>query len=176
MNCDMLYAARRPLYAATTARQRAAGNGRFSLLQIDVEVEESETSENQTQSFVIHNNHDMEEKGIVFRDCLPLEPRFPMPAAEGPSPRRCPLQEAVVPKRCPLPRRWSLDSEALVGDNQGEQPRATIPFSSMSWFSLLQIDVDVEESDTSENPMQSFEIHDIVWRRTQLLAVIIYII
>ena len=24
-------------------------------------------------------NHDMEEKGIVGRDCLPLEPRFPLP-------------------------------------------------------------------------------------------------
>ena len=23
-------------------------------------------------------NHDMEEKGIVARDCLPLEPRFPL--------------------------------------------------------------------------------------------------
>ncbi|CAL8337424.1 unnamed protein product [Boreogadus saida] len=24
-------------------------------------------------------NHDMEEKGIVGRECLPLEPRFPLP-------------------------------------------------------------------------------------------------
>ena len=36
----------------------------------------------------------------------------------------------------------------------------------MSRFSLLQIDVEVEEPETSENPTQSFEI--------QLLAVIIY--
>ena len=43
-------------------------------------------------------NYDMEEKGIVARDCLPLEPRFPLPrdhrrgtTAEGPPPRRCPL-------------------------------------------------------------------------------------
>jgi hypothetical protein len=43
----------------------------------------------------------------------------------------------------------------------------------MSWFSLLQIDVDVEEPETSENPTQSFEIYNIVWR---LSAVIIYII
>ena len=48
--------------------------------------------------------------------------------------------------------------------------------ASMSRFSLLQIDVDVEEPETSVNPTQSFEIHDIIWRRTQLLAVIIYII
>ena len=46
----------------------------------------------------------------------------------------------------------------------------------MSRFSLLQIDVEVEEQETSENPTQSFEIHDIVWRRIQLLAMIIYII
>ena len=77
-----------------------------------------------------------------------------------------------MPKRYPLPRRWSLGSEAAAGDNRGQQSRATIPFSSMSWFSLLQIDVDVEEPETSENPTQSFEIHNIVWRRTQLLAVI----
>ena len=43
-------------------------------------------------------------------------------------------------------------------------------------FSLLQIDVEVEEPETSENPTQSFEIYNIIWRRTQLLVVIIYII
>ncbi|CAL8387580.1 unnamed protein product [Boreogadus saida] len=42
-------------------------------------------------------NQDMEEKGIVAHDCLQLEPRFPLPAIEGPQPRHCPLQEAVVP-------------------------------------------------------------------------------
>ncbi|CAL8370459.1 unnamed protein product [Boreogadus saida] len=36
-------------------------------------------------------NHDMEEKGIVARDCLPLEPRFPLPAAHCPLLRRCSL-------------------------------------------------------------------------------------
>ena len=41
---------------------------------------------------------------------------------------------------------------------------------------LLQIDVEVEEPETSENPTGSFEIRNIVWRLTQLLAVIIYII
>ena len=43
----------------------------------------------------------------------------------------------------------------------------------MSWFRLLQIDVDVEEP---ENPTQSFKIQNIVSRHTQLLAVIIYMI
>ncbi|CAL8339393.1 unnamed protein product [Boreogadus saida] len=68
-----------------------------------------------------------------------------LPAAEGPPSQRCPLQEAVVLKRCPLPSWWSLGSDAPAGDNRGQKSQATIPFSSMSWFSLLQIDVDVEE-------------------------------
>ena len=87
-------------------------------------------------------NNDMEVKGIVGSKCLPLE----LPAAEGPPPRRCPLQEVVVPKPFPLPKRWSLGSEKR--GSSGNQSRATIPFSSMSWFSLLQIDVDVEQPDT----------------------------
>ena len=39
-----------------------------------------------------------------------------------------------------------------------------------------QIDVKVEEPETLQNPTKSFVIHNIVWRRTQLLAVIICII
>ena len=93
-------------------------------------------------------NYDMEEKGIVGRECLPLEPRFPLPRDRCRGTTASTLQEAEVPKRCP----------------------ATIPFSSMSWFSLLQMNV--EEPETSENPTKSFVIHNIVWRRTQLLAVI----
>ena len=59
----------------------------------------------------------------------------------------------------------------------GRRPtRSALPFSSMSRFSLLQIDVEVEEPETSENPTQSLEVHNIVWSRTQILAVIIYII
>ena len=52
----------------------------------------------------------------------------------------------------------------------GRQARATIPFSSMSQLCLLQVNVKVEASETSENPTQSFVIHNIVWRRTQLLC------
>ena len=40
--------------------------------------------------------------------------------------------------------------------------------------SVLQIDVEVEEPETSENLTQSFEIHYIFWRHTRLLAVKIY--
>ena len=40
-----------------------------------------------------------------------------------------------------------------------------------AWFSLLQIDVKVEEPETSQNPTKSLVIHNIVWRITQLLAV-----
>ena len=110
-------------------------------------------------------NHDMEEKGIVARKCLPLEPRFPLPRDHRLGAACCRRRWCL--KRCPLPRWWSLlGSEAPAEDNRGQQSRATIPFSSMSWFSLLQIDVDVEEPETSENPTQSFEINNIVWRRT----------
>ena len=55
-------------------------------------------------------------------------------------------------------------------------PRHHRPVSSMSQFGLLQIDVEVEGPEMSENPTQSFEIHNIVWRHTQLLAVILYLI
>ena len=68
--------------------------------------------------------------------------------------------EAVVPKRCPLPA-----AEAVVPRQREEGLKKTIPFSSMPWFSLLQIDVDMEKPQTTENPTQSFEIHNIVWRR-----------
>ncbi|CAL8252742.1 unnamed protein product [Boreogadus saida] len=89
------------------------------------------------KTFIQNMNHDIEEKGIVGRECLPLEPRFPLPMDRCRGTTASALQEAEVPKRCP----------------------ATIPFSSM--FSLLQIDVDVEEPGTSENPTRSFEIHNI---------------
>ena len=41
---------------------------------------------------------------------------------------------------------------------------------------LLQVDEDVVEPEASQNPTQSFESHNIVWRRTQLLALIICIL
>ena len=69
--------------------------------------------------------------------------------------------EAVVPRQ-----------RGSGGDNRGQQSLSP----SMTRFSLLQIDVeDLEDLETSEN-QTSFEIHNIVWRRTHLLAVIIYII
>ena len=85
-------------------------------------------------------NHDMEGIEIVACDCLPMSPasRSPLPA---------PAAEGSPPRRCLLPRRWTLGSEAPAGNNRGQQSRATIPFSSMSWFSLLQIEV--EEPETS---------------------------
>ena len=49
---------------------------------------------------------------------------------------------------CPLPA-----AEAVVPQQRAVGlRRATIPFSSMSQFSLLQIDVDVEEPETSGEP------------------------
>ncbi|CAL8341163.1 unnamed protein product [Boreogadus saida] len=86
-------------------------------------------------------NHDMEEKGVV-----PTIVSRRSPAArfrETPPPRRCalPASETVLPRQ---------------RGSGGRQLRATIP-SSMSRFSLLQIDVEAEEPETSET--QLFEIH-----------------
>ena len=72
-------------------------------------------------------NRDIEEKGVVALDCLPPE-------------TRC----LVVPRQRAAPRL------APVGDNHGPQSRATIPFSSMSQFSLFQIELEVEEPDVGE--------------------------
>ena len=70
----------------------------------------------------------MKEKGIFARDWLPPEPRCLLPTSE-----------AVLP--------WQRGSG-------GRQSGATTPFSSMSLISLLQIDVELEEPETSENPTQ----------------------
>ena len=60
-------------------------------------------------------------------------------------------------------------SRAPAGYNCGQQFLLHVEVQS-----VLQIYVEVEEPVTSENPTQSFEIHYIFRRRTQLLAVIIY--
>ena len=78
-------------------------------------------------------NCDTEEKGIVALDYQPPEPRCPLPTADTPPPCGTTGQG-----------RWCLGSGAPAVDNRGPQSRATIPFSSMSRFSLLQIDVEVE--------------------------------
>ncbi|CAL8337563.1 unnamed protein product [Boreogadus saida] len=39
-------------------------------------------------------NHDMEEKGIVGRECLPLEPHFPLPSDRCQGTTASALQEA----------------------------------------------------------------------------------
>ena len=51
-------------------------------------------------------------------------------------------------------------------------PGSGQPAAGSARFSRLQ----VEEPETSQNPTKSFVIPNIVWRRTQLLAVIICII
>ena len=98
-------------------------------------------------------NCNMEEKGIVAHDCLPPESRCPPLAATRHHHRKAPPPGSGQPAAGS--RQWAAGSARV---------------------SLLQIDVEVEELETSENPTQSFVIHNIVWRRTQLLAVIICII
>ena len=92
-------------------------------------------------------NRDMEEKGIVARDCLPPEPR------------------------CPPPRGTTTAKHQRPAAGSGQQAAGSGQRAVQS-----QIDVEVEEPEKSENPTLSFVIHNIVWRGTQLLAVIICII
>ena len=47
-------------------------------------------------------------------------------------------------------------------------PGSGQPAAGSARFSLLQIDVKVEEPERSQNPTKTFVIHNIVWRRTQL--------
>jgi hypothetical protein len=105
-------------------------------------------------------NQDMEETGIVARDCLPLEPRFPLPAAEGPPPRRCPLPaaEGPPPRRCPLPaaegpppRRCPLPAAEAA---RLRREKSAVNNRRQQFLSppcrLPQIDVNVEETDVGE--------------------------
>ena len=102
-------------------------------------------------------NSDMEEEGIVASDLGGGASALPAACFRGGG-------------------AWAEGSGAPAGENPVQQSRATIPFFSMSRFSLLQIDLEVEEPETSDNPTQSLEIHNIVWRRRWHLALIIYII
>ena len=70
-------------------------------------------------------NHDMEEKEIVARDCLPLEPRCQLPTAEGPPPRGTTAAVRWCPgvACCPLPRQWCLSRGAPAGDHRSQHRR-----------------------------------------------------
>ncbi|CAL8322540.1 unnamed protein product [Boreogadus saida] len=92
-----------------------------------------------------YKNHDMEEKGMLASKVSRLSRASRLSAAGGGGALVLTAAEAVVSRQ---------------RGSGGRQPRSTIPFSSMSWFSLLQ--VDVEEPETSENPTRSFEIHNII--------------
>ena len=68
-------------------------------------------------------------------------------------------------------------SVAPAGDNPGATTAGNNPF--LLYFadqSVLNIDMEVEEPEASENPTQSFEIHNDIRRHKQLLTLIIYII
>ena len=79
-------------------------------------------------------------------------------------------------------RNFGFDSLKDMNCNMPPVARGTTaakhhrPAAGSTRFSLFQIEVEVEEPETSENPTKSFGIHNIVWRRTQVLAVIICII
>ncbi|CAL8339956.1 unnamed protein product [Boreogadus saida] len=89
MNCDMPPVAARHHRPAAGSRQQAAcgsvdfsgqpaaGSARFSRLQVDIsaKVENELGGRNFGFDSLKNMNHDMEEKGIVGGECLPLEPR-----------------------------------------------------------------------------------------------------
>ncbi|CAL8340873.1 unnamed protein product [Boreogadus saida] len=54
-------------------------------------------------------NHDMEEKGIVARDCLPLEPRYGRTTASA-----LPTAEAVVPLAARLRRETITGNDPFL--------------------------------------------------------------
>ena len=64
----------------------------------------------------------------------------------------------------------------MVEKELGPSPGSGQPAAGSARFSRLQVDVKVEEPETSEKPTKSFVIQNIAWRRTQLLAGIICII
>ena len=94
---------------------------------------------------------DSRKSGIVAHDCCP-----------GLSPPQSSFH--------PIPPRVSLWK---YRDSENGNNTLLLHFVVQS---VLQIDVEVEEPDTSENLTQSFEIQNIIRRRTQLLPAIIYII
>ncbi|CAL8250008.1 unnamed protein product [Boreogadus saida] len=72
-------------------------------------------------------------------------------------------EKGIVAYDCLPPEPRCRGTNASAAGSAEAPRRATIPFPSMSLFSLLQIDVEVEEPETSEKPTQSFEIHNISW-------------
>ena len=66
-----------------------------------------------------------------------------------------------------------VDRDCVPPEPAVEAPLPRQRAAGNAWVGLLQIDGEVEEPETSENLTQSFEIHNIVCRRIQLLAVII---
>ncbi|CAL8237537.1 unnamed protein product [Boreogadus saida] len=88
-------------------------------------------------------NHDMEEKGIVARNCLPLEPRFPLPRDHRLGAARC-------------RRRWCLSAARCRGGGPSAARLRRETFFRFMWIWKNQR--------RSENMTLSFEIHNIVWR------------
>ncbi|CAL8370804.1 unnamed protein product [Boreogadus saida] len=78
MNCDMPpVAARHDRPAAGSRQQAARGSVDFRLVLgvISAKVENELGGRNFGFDSLKNMNHDMEEKGIVGGECLPLEPR-----------------------------------------------------------------------------------------------------
>ncbi|CAL8379100.1 unnamed protein product [Boreogadus saida] len=70
------------------------------IVSIEAKVEKELEENNFGFDCLKYMNHDMEEKGIVSRDCLPPEPGAPPPAAEAPPPGAPPPRAGGAPKGC----------------------------------------------------------------------------
>ena len=93
-----------------------------------------------------------------------------LPSPSCPLPN--PLQRAVepeLPAAKPVveapPRVWQRAARA-AGSGQLGLGSGQLGLLHVEVQSVLQIDVELEEPEMSENPTQSFEIHYIFWRRT----------
>ena len=85
--------------------------------------------------------------------------------------------ESLKYMNCDIEETGIFSRRSLAAHCRGAAPQRSTTArqraAGNAWVGLLQIDGEVEEPETSENLTQSFEIHNIVCRRIQLLAVII---
>ena len=63
-------------------------------------------------------------------------------------------------------RNFGFDSLRPAAHCREAPPPQSTTARQRAASGLLQIDVEVEEPETSENPTLSFVIHNIIWRRT----------
>ena len=112
-------------------------------------------------------NSDMEEKGIVTRDCFPPDPRCLLPATASASATGSAAAAGYIYRQAPPPQGSTSDiynpivscrspAASAMGSAAGLRQETIAGNNSFLLHvevqSVLQIDVEVEEPETSENP------------------------